>query len=279
MLNEPDEDIAELRASQRALIKAIAKDLRREEARDLIQSYYQQQKMRLATVNRIRAAGEFGKDCRGLEWLKDHLREAESFIYSIMDTWSKNDPSCHWSRSVYGIGPVLSSALSAYLDVNIAKTASAVWRYCGLDPTLVWAKGQKRPYNAEMKTICWRIGDSFVKFSGNDKCFYGKIYRTRKELEEHRNNTGMYQELAFRELESRGARMTPEQRAHYTAGHLPPGRIDLRARRTAVKMFLAHWFETEYPRVHGRPPPRPWIIEHGGHDPSSYVSPQDAVAR
>jgi hypothetical protein len=36
-----------------------------------------------------------------------------------------------------------------------------------------WEKGQKRPFNADLKTLFWKIGQSFMKFSNVEACFYG----------------------------------------------------------------------------------------------------------
>ena len=45
---------------------------------------------------------------------------------------------------------------------------------------------------------CWKIGDSFVKQSGSDKCFYGHIYRARKEQEVAFNDAGKFADQAAR---------------------------------------------------------------------------------
>jgi len=42
-------------------------------------------------------------------------------------------------------------------------------------------------------------------------------------------------------------------------------RIDARARRYAVKLFLAHLHGVWFWMANGTLPPKPYIIEHGGH--------------
>ena len=37
-----------------------------------------------------------------------------------------------------------------------------------------------RPWNAKLKTLCWKIGESFVKVSNNPQDVYGHIYAERK---------------------------------------------------------------------------------------------------
>ena len=52
---------------------------------------------------------------------------------------------------------------------------------------------------------------------------------------------------------------------------LPPAHIHARARRYAVKIFLSHLFEIMFMNYHHVKPPKPYIIQHGGH--SRYVAP------
>jgi hypothetical protein len=48
--------------------------------------------------------------------------------------------------------------LLARIDIVKAPTAGHIWRYAGLDPTVRWNKGEKRPWNAGLKVLCcpWR---------------------------------------------------------------------------------------------------------------------------
>lgn len=122
----------------------------------------------------------------------------------------------------------------------------------------------KRPWNASLKVLCWKMGDSFVKVSNNPHAFYGVIYRERKVLEVERNDAGLFADQARETLEAK--RITdPVTRSIYEAGKLPPGRLDLRARRYAVKLFLAHWHEAAYIDHYGEKPPLPYPIAHLGH--------------
>jgi len=58
----------------------------------------------------------------------------------------------------------------------------------------------KRPFNGELKTLCWKIGQSFMKNSGQPKCYYGKLYLERKALEWQRNLDGEFASEADRAL-------------------------------------------------------------------------------
>lgn len=121
----------------------------------------------------------------------------------------------------------------------------------------------RRPWNAQLKTLTWKLGQSFMKLSNRDDCFYGKIYRERKAYEIDRNDRGVNRELAL-SLSKRVGRST-EAYKHLSDGKLPPGQIDARARRYAVKMFLSHLHGEWYQLHHGRPAPAPFPIAHLGH--------------
>jgi hypothetical protein len=116
--------------------------------------------------------------------------------------------------------------------------------------------------------LCWKIGQSFMKFSGQAECYYGRVYRERKQYELARNESGGNAEAARALLE---ARPTHAQRAIYAQGKLPPGQIDARARRYAVKLFLSHLHHAWYVAHFGAPPPKPYPIAYLGH--AHFIAP------
>lgn len=127
----------------------------------------------------------------------------------------------------------------------------------------------KRPWNADLKLICWKAGESFVKTSNHPKDIYGHIYAERKLLELQKNENGDYKEQADAKAGKVG-RSTDAYKA-YSVGKLPPAHIHARAKRYAVKMFLAHWHHVAYELEYGTPPPKPYIIDQGGH--THYIAP------
>lgn len=122
----------------------------------------------------------------------------------------------------------------------------------------------RRPWNARLKTLCWKVGESFKKVSKSEDAFYGHVYRERKALEVERNEAGQFAELAAKKLLETNIK-DRDTKATYKAGRLPAGRLDLRATRYAVKLFLSHYWAVGYEIEHGKKPPNPWIVEHGGH--------------
>lgn len=136
-------------------------------------------------------------------------------------------------------------------------------------PNLIAALA-KRPYNADLKVLCWKIGDSFCKVSGRDDAYYGHIYKERKVEEVRRNETGQFSQQASLSLTTKKI-SDKKLRETYEAGQLPPGRLELRARRYAVKLFLSHWHDKAYRAEFNAEPPLPYPIAHGEH--VHYIAP------
>jgi hypothetical protein len=244
-------------------IKAAATTLSDQEARYLVDYYYIAQEDRKRAHNQERALDESDEPNSVIGWLADQAKTLEAQIKRALDAYTEAHMMGSWMREVVGIGPVISAGFLAHIDINKAPTVGHIWRFAGLDPTVKWEKGQKRPYNAGLKTLCWKAGQSFMKFSGREDCFYGKVYRQRKEYEIARNERGDNRELAERTLPKVGK--TTEAFKHLSNGVLPPGQIDARARRYAVKLFLSHLHGEWYRREFGTEPPLPYPIAHQGH--------------
>ena len=121
-----------------------------------------------------------------------------------------------------------------------------------------------RPWNASLKTLCWKIGESFVKVSNHPQDIYGHIYAERKAWEQVQNEQGRYKDQADIGL-ARVGRST-EAYGYYKKGLLPPGQIHSRAKRYAVKLFLAHYHHVAYELHYGKQPPNPYVIDHMNHN-------------
>lgn len=242
-----------------------ARTLEANEVRFMVDAYYQMQEYRKAAANQIGSierAADAGGTHETLDWMLAQVSTMEKQIERAMDTFSMGSPVGQWMRSIYGIGPVIAAGMLSHIDIRKAPTAGHLWRFSGLDPTLTWNKGERRPFNAELKTLCWKLGQCFMKFSKQGECFYGDIYRKRKDYEVQRNEAGGNAVAAAAVLE---ARPTHAQRAIYVTGKLPPAQIDARARRYAVKLFLAHLHEVWYEQEFGCKPPLPYAISIQGH--------------
>lgn len=63
-------------------------------------------------------------------------------------------------------------------------------------PASMTALLAKRPWNASLKTLCWKVGESFSKQSANPDCYYGALWMERREMEIQRNEAGEFVQQA-----------------------------------------------------------------------------------
>lgn len=267
--NEPKE-LTPVQRLSRDLAMAAA-TLSDAEVRFLVDAYYQMQDDRIRHDGQIRAMDKapHPEDKKEphiiLDWLAEQSSTLEDQIRRALDKYSANHPDGVWLRSVVGIGPVIAAGLLAHIDILQAPTVGHIWRFAGLDPTSKWEKGKKRPHNAELKVLCWKAGESFVKQQNRDGCIYGQFYRQRKEIEVRKNDAGDFAQQAADILVNRKIGKDTDAYKAYVQGKLPPAHIHARARRYAVKLFLAHLHEHMYRRAFKSEPPLPYPIAHLDH--------------
>lgn len=240
--------------------KQAAVTLGKDEARFLVDAYYQLQDNRIRSDGQVRSMSKDGEPHATLQWLANMNRTLEESIKSALDAYSNASPVGRWMRSQKGIGPVIAAGFLAHLDITKAETAGAFWSFAGLDPRKTWEKGQKRPWNANLKVLCWKLGESFVKVSGYEDAFYGKLYKERKALEIERNERGEFADQAAAKLEKFKIGKTTDAYKAYSQGKLPPAHIHARATRYAVKIFLSNLHHIMYVEHHGKEPPLPYAI-------------------
>lgn len=295
----------------RADIRKAAQLMSAEEARYMVDLYYQIQEFRKASGNQIGALKRADQPpALILDWVFGNMEGIENTIKKALDDYTSSNALGQWVKGIVGIGPVIAAGLLAHIDFNPwhckqpddkctekephpdcgrrnLPTVGAIWRFAGLDPTSKWDKGQKRPWNAALKRLCWLAGESFVKVSNNPKSLYGKLYSERKAMEQAKNERGDYAEQATAVLATRNigkatdawkwysgqwALQTDEAKAKIEAGEevlprpmLPPAHIHARAKRWAVKLFLSHYFEEGCRKVLNKEPPVIYSIAMLGH--------------
>lgn len=344
-------------------LNAIVKDMRKssmlldkKQTRYLVDTYYLIQGQRKRTGNQIIALRKSGEPTDTLELLFSINKSLEAFIKKVLDYATSQTQIGQWLREITGIGPVLAAGLTAHIDINIAKTSGAIWRFAGYDVTLKWVGaeeskkwidewiaaqatergvtkktiisegvtndlllaasefcGQKAetlyknavkfsekfkevkretigedgeiiettekepvatfesfrkamslcPFNRKLKTICWLIGKSFQKSCNNPKSLYGRLYKSRKAWEKERSDRGVYKDQALARAEEVGK--GTQAYGWYSKGQLSPAHIDERARRWAVKIFLAHLFEVWHKMEFKKEPVKPYVIAYLNH--------------
>jgi hypothetical protein len=246
-------------------VRAASITLSDDQARHLVDIYYQMQDDRIRSKARTRALQESNEPHMAIEWFGEQFETIENAAKSCLDKYVQGHPMGDWLYSIKGVGPVLAAGLLAHIDISKVQTAGGIWRYAGQDPTCKWEKGQKRPWNAQLKVICWKLGQSFMKVSCYEDAYYGQMYRARKDYEVARNESGANTEAARIKLETVKIGKDTDAYKSYIQGKLPPAHVDARARRWVVHIFLAHLFEVWYKKHNGKPPPLPFPIAHMQH--------------
>ena len=190
--------------------------------------------------------------------------------------WPSRAEADKWVRENMASGSKASEEVIAQAANDFGRNPAQLRALVGQTPSKVAAGLAKKPFNGELKTLCWKLGESFVKVSGFDDALYGRLYRERKLEEAARNDAGEFEQQAQAKLETMNIGKSTEAYAWYAAGKLPPAHVHARAKRWTVKVFLDHlyrrWHGLEKPHL---PLPRPWIIEHGGH--SGEIEPPPMV--
>lgn len=251
-------------------IRLIGENTSREEVRELVNYYYRVQDQRIRFGNQIsahqREAEKSGIPATPNALLHIFFNEqaaAEKLIRDALFDYVNSDKIGVAVMKVYGMGPVLTAGLLAELDITKMQTAGSLWRFAGLDPTVTWEKGQKRPWNAALKRLAYLIGASFIKFQNKEECFYGKLYQERKALLTKQNENFQFADYAKKALPK--FKVGTASHTAYGQGKLPDHQIVARARRHAVKIFLSHLFDVMYIDHHKKPSPVPYAIAHLNH--------------
>jgi hypothetical protein len=230
----------------------------------IVELYYDCQEHR-----KRHAAKKRTEEPRDLDaWFFEYLHFGEALIQAKLQKWVESDApvESRWAYSQYGIGPVLAAGLAAHIDISKANSPSALWKFAGLAPGFDRRiKGEKLQYNSRLKTLCWKIGDSFVKFSGQEECFYGGLYREFKAEEIRRNESGHYKKAAAELLATKNWRDDTVTKTRLLEGKLSDAHIDNKARRRAVKIFLVHYWG-EGRKARGLPVRGPYVGQVLGHD-------------
>jgi hypothetical protein len=164
-------------------------------------------------------------------------------------------------------------------------TPSKLRKYAGLIPGLRRAAGQKLEYNAQLKTMLWRLGSSFLKAKNRYYNFY-LDYKERltKRLSQEGfriipTPRGRYCSLCEREVMKKMARFCPVCHEPLSLKEEPEGvkyegHIHLMAQRRMLQLFLDHLWVI-WREALGLPLRQPYPIEYLGH--SRIISPWDMI--
>lgn len=302
-----DENIAELTIRLSKDVADAARLMSNDEARYLVDLYYQLQRRRIAANNALRQQrrGSTPEPVATLAYITAQMTIVEKQTLRTLDLWTRDYPLSQWVRSLRGVGPIIAAGLRAHLpgrgQTEPPPTAGHWWRFAGMDPTVKWNRSEKRPWNAQLKTLLWKAANVFVRSAGeHDDALYGRLYYKRKAYEWERNRQGLYAgqaALGFGRLKkqdtgarrwysgcypadvplpgengdenSEEARAAHLKRYELAAGlgvpMLPPGHIHARCLRYISKIFLSHYHSVAYELHFGQPAPRPYPLAVLGH--------------
>jgi hypothetical protein len=288
-----------------AELKKASKELGDHEARFLVSSYYRKQKDRIRSNNQISAINRAGRRDPHvvLDWYVKQNKMMEGQLKLALHAYARSRDMGQWLLSICGVGPVIAAGLLAHIDWT-KPTVGHIWNFAGLNPNVKWLEGQTRPWNLDLKVVCWKAGMSFIKTQGKKKDFYGKFFAERKAYEVENNDrglyanqaeekqkqvgkdtdawlwyagcypagtTGEYMKLAERyekkALTDERAKLLKARKGKPGSGQrmLPPGHLNARALRWVVKLFLSHAHFVGLWLKAKKLAPRPYPIEHMGH--------------
>lgn len=296
-------------------LKKMAQDIARssqdigpKQARFLCDQYYSIQEWRLAMTNRSKALAKSEQPKEVVQYASEQLELLEKQLARALGYYVESEKFGIWLTSIVGIGPVIASGLMSNVDWPNTNVATKLWSYSGLNPQAKWEKGKPRPWNAFLKTLSFKIGESFIKFQRHENDFYGKWYAWRKAIEWQRNLDGTFSPQAVSKMQT--FPVDPSTNAYqWYVGNidpkwameivaqqklfplsipksaflpddaprfhmLPPGHIHARARRYAVKLFLSHCVEVAHWLNHGVLAPTIYIIAKESH--ADYIYPHNS---
>ncbi len=238
----------------------------RQDAKFLYSAFKDIQKNRVEWQNRAKASNS-----ALAQFLADIFMQIEEAIKYINKEYCDAHPiASYLNENIYALGPGLITGLMAYLDIEKAPNISCFWRFAGLDPTIKWEKGKKRPFCSELKTICWLAVKSFIKHKNNSKCVYGRLYERFKKEEIEKNEKGKNAEYC-KEYIKNHKKLTANQKKYYLQGKLPPAHIESRAIRKVAKALLSDIWLYMYEHTYNKKAPLPYALVELGH--TSYRIP------
>ena len=211
-----------------------------------VEAYIDFQKVRIAFENRCRDFKDAGmisdEDYSDFyQMLSSSEKAMEKAIGKELtnyDIWNE-----YLSR-IKGIGPLLGGYLMSFVgDPERFATISKLWAYAGLgvtDGEATTYKKHGKGSNIRLKTVCWKLGEAFVKTDGG----YRKVYEEFRKEDEERHPEKIKDDKG---------------KTRYNPGH-----FYIRAKRKTVKLFLAHLWAT-WRQMEGLPNSEPYAQAIMGH--------------
>ena len=231
----------------------------------LVEAGLRVEKVRVQTQVRRTHLALKDRDDKLTDELLERTQDLEKWIDDQTASLIQTHPAYPWFSRIKGIGRENIAKVTSQIDIEKANTISSLWKFTGFSvdngkapkPT----KGEKLSYNAELRTMCWRLAGSLLRAKGK---FYEK-YLDFKEQYKSRYAVVPTSKLPKKD----GKRYEPE-------GVISEGHLHAMAQRKMVKLFLAClwiiWRQQE-----GLPITKPYAIDKLGHN--SYIDPWEMTDR
>lgn len=212
----------------------------------LVKSQLAVEKLRVATQVRNTHLRKKQKQDKTTEQLEEELKKLESFVDKVVAEKIENHPAYPWFSRVKGIGKENIAKVVGLIDIVKAPHVSSLWKFAGFAPedgkSMRPEKGHKLGYNAELRSMCWRLGRAIIraqsgptpKSPNRKEGEYYKIYIKRKKQEELKvEHDGLKIVPSARLPKRNGKKYEPE-------GVISLGHVDNRAERWMIKIVLQH---------------------------------------
>ena len=130
------------------------------------------------------------------------------------------------------------------------------------------------PYNADLKTLLWKVGESIKYQKNRPQSLYGKIYNERVIYELIKNEKGAYKEQAEQILATKNIGKETNAYQAYIQGKLPLAHIYTRSSRFVQKIIVNHLFNEMWRVQYDTIPPKPYIIDHSEGKHNDIILPE-----
>ena len=225
------------------------------------------QKLRIAAQVRESHLELNGKVDKETERVRDIMKATEAEIRKLVVKRMEHHPAWPWLKQVKGCGLENSAKVCGLIEIERADTISSLWSFAGYAPVngkaMKRTKGEKLPYNSQLRTMCWRVGGGLLRAQGCFSVYYG---RQKENYQQRFIGEGRKIVPAAQLPKEKGKKV--ENAAFISEGH-----IHMMAFRKMVKLWLAClwlvWREAE-----GLPTRSPYALEHGH---TTLITPAEMV--
>ena len=230
------------------------------------------------TIEKLRVSSEVRQshlDRRGqhdpeTDELHRRIRSLEDYVDDRVAALLKAHPAYSWFSRVKGVGGENIGKVVGLIDIAVATTISALWKFAGYAPVDGKAekrqKGAKLHYNSQLRSMSWRLANSLLRAKGK---FYDYYLAEKASYQQRFENEGKQIVPATQLPKKDGKRYEPDNM-------ISEGHVHNMALRKMIKLFLAllwlTWREAE-----GLPTANPYPVEYLGHN--HVITPEELCDR